>query len=148
MNVTRTIMRIGKCRDLIAGNDYNKISNNLIFFDELVKELHRHCQKFLRYETYELDFTPYDLQELSDEIYEYIKDFQQEMKFEHIFKEIMKNERINNQVFDDFADKYLKKMLVDEKLRNAYKQLSYYALSILLWQEARKAGKTEKKNDN
>lgn len=143
MKVTKTIKKIGKCRDIICSNDYKKISSSLILFDDLVQELKRHCAKYLRDDKYELDFTPYDLQELSDEIYDYVKDYQEQMKFEYIFKEIMSNERINNKVFDDFADNYLKKMLVDEKLRNAYKQLSYFALSILLWQEARKNGRTE-----
>lgn len=148
MKVTNTIKKIGKCRDLICSKEFNLILNYIFLFEDLTHELQRHCAKFLKNDKYELDFTPYDLQELSDEIFDYVKDYQEQMKFEYIFKEIMSNERINNKVFDDFADNYLKKMLVDEKLRNAYKQLSYYALSILLWQEARKAGKTEKKNDN
>ncbi|MBQ2395934.1 MAG: hypothetical protein II304_02660 [Bacteroidales bacterium] len=128
---------IGKCRDLITSNDYKLILGYIGVFDNLVDLIRRQVEKFVKNDNYELDFTPYDLQELSDEILDYIKDIQHELTFSAYEKEIMKFERIDNKVLDEFTKQKADRMYLDRKLRESYKVLSYFGLVALLYSKSR-----------
>ena len=80
---------------------------------------------------YELDFNFYDLQELSDEIFNYVKNLQSKFIFKNSIKELLKNKVINNETYLKYLNNQCDLMYIDVKLREAYKIIGY--LSVVLW---------------
>lgn len=138
MQVTQLIQDIGKCRDLLEEGDFKKILTHIGLFDKVTDTCKRHVDKYIKNYNHELDFTPYDLSELSDETFNFIKKYQTHFKFEYGYKKLMKFKRIDDKVVDSFTKEICDEMYADRKLREAYKILSYLALTLFLWQENRK----------
>lgn len=142
MQVTQLIQDIGKCRDLLEEKDLKKISSFIGLFDKVTDEAKRQVDKYIKNDKYELDFTPYDLRELSDEIFDFVKKYQTQLKFDYGIKQLKKNKIINNKVLADFTNQQCEIMYIDRKLREAYKILAHLGLTLYLWQEFRKGGKS------
>jgi hypothetical protein len=137
MKVTNTIEQIGKCRDLLLSKDFNLILRYLILFEQVCDTCKRHVDKYIKNPKYELDFNCYDLQELSDEIYEYVKKFQKNFTFDYGYKKLAKYKIIDNDVLKKFTQESCNEMFLDRKLREAYKILAYLGLTLYLWQRSR-----------
>jgi hypothetical protein len=131
------VERIGKARDIIATRDFKKILGRVQIFDEVTNKAKIQVDRYIKDTNYELDFNHYDLQELSDEIFNYVKNFQTKMLFKQSQKELLKNKTINNEVLQKFNQKQCDVLYLDRKLREAYKILSYLAITVWLWTEAR-----------
>ena len=131
------VERIGKCRDLLLTKDFKVILARQALFEDVVNRAKVQVDRYITKPEYELDFNHYDLQELSDEIFNYIKTFQTKMLFKHGQKELLKNKTINNEVLQKFNQQQCDVMYLDRKLREAYKILSYLAITVWLWTEAR-----------
>lgn len=138
MTVTKTLENIGKCRDLIETKDLKKILSKIGVFEQTTDCLKHHIDKYIKNEHYELDFTPYDLQELSDEIFNFIKDIQDHFTFDFGKNLILEHKKIDNKVFLEFSQRQSDEMFLDRKLREAYKILSYLGLTLYLFEESRK----------
>lgn len=135
MKVTNLIQNIGKCRDLLSKKEFKSILKNIYLFKTVCKEVARHTDKYILNNSYELDFTYNDLQELSDEILNYIRNYQSKFTFKRFKEEILKNEIINDKVLTEFQKEKCDYMYVDRELREVYKILSYLALSVYLFVE-------------
>jgi len=133
--VTNLLMNIGKCRDIIESGDFKTIHNKLYLFEKTYEDCKRHVDKYTKDPNHKLDFTYYDLQELSDEILEYLKNYQQKFKFERYEKLLPEDACIDNYVLSDVLTKIIREMFVDARLREAYKILSYLAFVLMLWEE-------------
>lgn len=131
------IENIGKCRDLLLTKDFKVILARQALFEDVVNRAKVQVDRYIKNPEYELDFNHYDLQELSDEIFNYIKTFQTKMLFKHGQKELLKNKTINNEVLQKFNQQQCDVLYLDRKLREAYKILSYLAITVWLWTEAR-----------
>ena len=137
MKVSNLIQNIGKCREVICSRDFKEILKNIYLFQRVYEEAKIKVDRFLKDERNELDFTHYDLQELSDEIYKFIKGYQNKFSFEAMQKKLIKAKTIDNVVLRDFTQEHCDWMYVDARLREAYKVLSYLAITVWLWTEAR-----------
>ena len=131
------VERIGKARDIIATRDFKKILGRVQIFDEVTNKAKIQVDRYITNPNYELDFNYHDLKELAEEIFAFIKNYQTKMLFNYLQKEILKNKRIDNDVVNKFNQKQCDVLYLDRKLREAYKILSYLALTVWLWTEAR-----------
>lgn len=128
---------IGKCRDALATKDFKEVLKRKHLFSQVCDRAKVEVDRFVKKDNYELEFNHYDLQELSDEIFAFIKNYQTKMLFDYLQKEILKNKRIDNDVVNKFNQKQCDVLYLDRKLREAYKILSYLAITVWLWTEAR-----------
>lgn len=133
--VTNLLCNISKLRDLLEEKDKNKILNNLYLFARVENDVRIQIQKYIRYPEHELDFNYQDLQELGDEIFEFIKNYQQKFLFSKYQKELMQKAPITDDIFNEITQQISKDMLLDTKLREVYKSIGYYAMVIFLWKE-------------
>lgn len=129
--VTNLLMSIGKCRDIIKRKDKKEILKNIYLFEMLHKNIKIQVDKKRINYNYELDFNFYDLQELSDEIFNYVKNLQSKFIFKNSIKELLKNKVINNETYLKYLNHQCDLMYIDGKLRDAYKIIGY--LSVVLW---------------
>lgn len=134
-NVTNLLSNIGKCRDIIESRDFKTIYNKIYLFEKTYEDCKRHVDKYTKDPNHKLDFTYSDLQELSDEILEYLKNYPSKFTFKSFEKLLPKNTCIDNDVLRDILPKIIKEMFVDTRLREAYKILSYLAFVLMLWDE-------------
>lgn len=135
MKVTNLIQNIGKCRDLLATKEFKNILKNIHLFKTVYQEIMRNVDKYIQNNKHELDFTYNDIQELADEILNYIKNYQSKFTFKRFKEEILKNKIINDKVLIEFQKEKCDYMYVDRELREVYKILSYLALSVYLIEE-------------
>ena len=133
--VTNLLCNISKLRDLLEEKDKNKILNNLYLFARVENDVRIQIQKYIRYPEHELDFNYQDLQELGNEIFEFIKNYQQKFLFSKYQKELMQKAPITDDIFNEITQQISKDMLLDTKLREVYKSIGYYAMVIFLWKE-------------
>lgn len=135
MKVTNLIQNIGKCRDLLAAKEFKNILKNIHLFKTVYQEIMRNVDKYIQNNKHELDFTYNDIQELADEILNYIKNYQSKFTFKRFKEELLKNKIINDKVLIEFQKEKCDYMYVDRELREVYKILSYLALSVYLIEE-------------
>ena len=129
---TNVLKLIAKCRDILLTKDFKEVYKNIYLFERVYKETGIHINRFSKNINYKVDFTYNDLQELSDEIFEFIKNFQQKFTFQRMAKNIMNNKVVDNEVMQSFTKEIAEYMVVDCKLRESYKILSYTALLYFL----------------
>ena len=137
MKVTQLIQDIGKCRDILATRDFKEVLKNIYLFQKVYERAKREVDRFISSETYEVDFTYHDLKELSDEIYAFVKNYQNKFVFGYGHKKLCKMHKITNDVVRKYNQDQCDLMYVDARLREAYKILSYLAITTWLWTEAR-----------
>ena len=137
MQVTKLIQNIGKCRNALNTRDFKIIMKHLPIFEDVCNKAKIQVDRFIDRDNYEIDFTYHDLYELADETFGYVKNFQTKMLFKHSQKELSKYKKIDNEVLRKFNQQQCDVMYLDRKLREAYKILSYLAVTVWLWTEAR-----------
>ena len=137
MRVTQLIQDIGKCRDILETKDVKTVLKNIYLFEKVWSRAKREVGRYMKDENYEVDFTYCDLQELSDEIFAFIKNHQTKFTFANGHKKLIKNKTIDNVILSEFYREQCDWMYVDAKLREAYKILGYFAIVLWLWSEAR-----------
>lgn len=134
----QVIEDICKCRNALETRDFKTILKYIPVFDRVCNNAKIQVDRFIKNEKYEINFNYHDLKELSEEIFAYVKNFQNKFTFSNYQKELCKTKTIDNVVLREFTQKQCDLMFVDKKLREAYKILSYLALTVWLWTEARK----------
>ena len=97
--VTNLLSDISKARDLIARGDVKEINNKIIIFDRISRAVKTQLKLYIKNPNHELDFTPDDLNELSTEVFEYIKNFQQKFIYSRLYKDITKTLPITKEIF-------------------------------------------------
>lgn len=127
---------IGKCRDVLLTRDFKEVLKNIYLFQKVCDIGKVEVDRFIR-KDYKIDFNHYDLQELSDEIFLFIKGYQNKFLFDKAQKKLIKAKTIDNEVLRKFTQEQCDLMYVDARLREAYKILSYLAITVWLWTEAR-----------
>lgn len=137
MKVTQLIQNIGKCRDVLATRDFKEILKNIYLFQKVYEMSKRHVDKYLDDENHEVDFTYHDLKELADEIFNFIQNYQSKFVFDYSHKQLCKIHKITNEVVRKHNQEMCDLMYVDARLREAYKILSYQAITMWLQTEAR-----------
>lgn len=141
MQVTNLIQQIGKCRDLLQEKNYNKIVANLYLFEIVNKQVRIQVDKYLKNKNHELDFTHYDLDELSEEILEYVENFPKEFNAECYLKELEKYEKITNKELTKINQLICDKSSVDSILRHCQRVLVYCSFNIQIWDMSKKETK-------
>ena len=134
-NVTNLLSNIGKCRDIIESRDFKTIYNKIYLFEKTYEDCKRHVDKYTKDPNHALDFTHHDLQELSEEILNYLNNYPQKFKVKNYEKLLPEDTCIDNKVLKEVLNKIIKEMFVDTRLREAYKILSYLAFVLMLWDD-------------
>jgi hypothetical protein len=137
MKVTQLIQNIGKCRDVLATKDFKEVLKHIHLFQKVYEMAKREVDRFISSDTYEIDFTYHDLKELSDEIYAFVKNYQNKFVFDYGYKKLSKIHKITNDVVREHSQEQCDFMYVDKKLREAYKIIAYLAITTWLWTESR-----------
>lgn len=133
----QVIEDICKCRNALETRDFKTILKYIPVFDRVCNSAKIQVNRFIKNEKYEIDFNYHDLKELSEEIFAYVKNFQNKFTFSNYQKELCKTKTIDNAVLREFTQKQCDLMFVDRKLRESYKILNYFAMIVWLWTEAR-----------
>ena len=133
----QVIEDICKCRNALETRDFKTILKYIPVFDRVCNSAKIQVDRFIKNEKYEIDFNYHDLKELSEEIFAYVKNFQNKFTFSNYQKELCKTKTIDNAVLSEFTQKQCDLMFVDRKLRESYKILNYFAMVVWLWTEAR-----------
>lgn len=133
----QVIEDICKCRNALETRDFKTILKYIPVFDRVCNSAKIQVNRFIKNEKYEIDFNYHDLKELSEEIFAYVKNFQNKFTFSNYQKELCKTKTIDNVVLREFTQKQCDLMFVDRKLRESYKILNYFAIVVWLWTEAR-----------
>ena len=133
----QVIEDICKLRNALETRDFKTILKYIPVFDRVCNSAKIQVNRFIKNEKYEIDFNYHDLKELSEEIFAYVKNFQNKFTFSNYQKELCKTKTIDNVVLREFTQKQCDLMFVDRKLRESYKILNYFAMIVWLWTEAR-----------
>lgn len=131
--VTQIIQDIGTCRNLIATGEQKRVLAHIHIFEKVCNGVKIDLDRFIKDPEYELDFTFYDLKELSDEIYEFLKEYPQKFLTDECVNQVNDLEYIDNDVLRKYNQSCCDTMYVDTKLRECYKILSYCAVTMYLW---------------
>lgn len=131
--VTKLIDNISLCRDLVTKSEKKEVLSKIYVFELVTNEVQRQVKKWLNDNSYELDFMAGDLFELSNEIHNYIKDFN--FSYDYMQSAISKFDVIDDKVINDFTLNIADLMYIDRKLREAYKILAYMGLVYTLWEK-------------
>lgn len=137
MTISKLIQDIGKCRDALETKDFKVVLRHLGLIERVCDSARVQVDKFIKKNGYELDFTCYDLQELSQETFDFVKKYQTKFTFKSCQKDLMKYKVIDNDTLSKFTQEQCDYMYLDRKLREAYKILNFLAISVWLWTEAR-----------
>ena len=133
--VTNLLSDISKARDLIERGDVREINNKSIIFDRISRAVKTQLSLYVKNPAHELDFTPEDLNELSTEVFEYIKNFQQRFTYNRLYKDITKTIPITKDIFTDFSVRIGTEFAVHTKLTAFYKEIAYIGLTLFLWSQ-------------
>ena len=133
--VSNLLDDISKARDLIARGDLNEIEHKKVIFLRISNGVKTQLARYVKNPSYELDFNHEDLNELSTEVFEYIKNFQQRFTYTRLKKDITSKIPIDNERFIEFSKKVATEFSVHTMLTGFYKEMAYTGLVIWLWSE-------------
>ena len=133
--VTNLLTDISTARDIIQRGDINEIDRKMIVFRRISTGVKTQLGKYIKNPAYELDFTHEDLNELSTEVFEYIKNFQQRFTYSRLKKDITSKIPIDNERFVEFSKRVGLEFSVHTQLTGFYKEMAYTGLVIWLWSE-------------
>ena len=133
--VSNLLDDISKARDLIARGDLNEIEHKKVIFLRISNGVKTQLARYIKNPSYELDFNHEDLNELSTEVFEYIKNFQQRFTYTRLKKDITSKIPIDNERFIEFSKKVATEFSVHTLLTGFYKEMAYTGLVIWLWSE-------------
>lgn len=133
--VSNLLDDISKARDLIARGDLNEIEHKKVIFLRISNGVKTQLARYIKNPSYELDFNHEDLNELSTEVFEYIKNFQQRFTYTRLKKDITSKTPIDNERFIEFSKRVATEFSVHTLLTGFYKEIAYTGLVIWLWSE-------------
>ncbi len=133
--VSNLLDDISKARDLIARGDLNEIEHKKVIFLRISNGVKTQLARYIKNPSYELDFNHEDLKELSTEVFEYIKNFQQRFTYTRLKKDITSKIPIDNERFIEFSKRISTGFSVHTQLTGFYKEMAYTGLVIWLWSE-------------
>jgi len=133
--VTNLLDDISKARDLIERGDIREINNKSIIFDRISRAVKTQLKLYIKNPAHELDFNHEDLNALSTEVFEYIKNFQQRFTYKRMYKEITATLPITIDIFNKFSLKIGLEFAVHAKLTAFYKEMAYIGLTLFLWSQ-------------
>ena len=133
--VTNLLSDISKARDLIARGDVREIYNKRIIFERISRGVKTQLKFYVKSPAHELDFNYEDLNELSTEVFEYIKNFQQKFVYSKMYKDITKNTPITKEIFQEFSTRIGYEFKVHADLTAFYKEMAYLGITIFLWSQ-------------
>ena len=136
-NVSNVLNNIGKCRNLLEQKDFKKIRAYIGLFEKVQTDVNRYINRYMFDMDAELDFTPNDLKELSDEIRIYLDEYYPVVfSYDNFLKilEETQNGIIDNNVLKQYNIKICDYLYVDTKLRETMKILAYTSVLFKLWQ--------------
>lgn len=133
--VSNLLDDISKARDLIARGDLNEIEHKKVIFLRISNGVKTQLARYVKNPSYELDFNHEDLNELSTEVFEYIKNFQQRFTYTRLKKDITSKIPIDNERFIEFSKRVATEFSVHTMLTGFYKEMAYTGLVIWLWSE-------------
>lgn len=133
--VSNLLDDISKARDLIARGDLNEIEHKKVIFLRISNGVKTQLARYIKNPRYELDFNHEDLNELSTEVFEYIKNFQQRFTYTRLKKDITSKIPIDNERFIEFSNRVATEFSVHTLLTGFYKEMAYTGLVIWLWSE-------------
>lgn len=131
--VTNLIEQIGKCRDLIKEGNYKKIIANINLFTKVYIDINRNINKYTNDPKYELDFTYYDIMDLSNEIADFLKFFPNKFRTQKFIDKISKNKKIDDRILNNFCTDLCDLFYIDNKLRETQKILAYSGFIYFIW---------------
>lgn len=133
--VSNLLSDISKARDLIARGDVREIYNKRVIFERISRGVKTQLKFYVKSPAHELDFNHEDLNELSTEVFEYIKNFQQRFTYNRMYKEITATLPITIEIFNKFSLKIGTEFAVHTKLTGFYKEMAYIGLTLFLWSQ-------------
>lgn len=133
--VTNLLNDISTARDIIQRADIKEIDRKMIVFSRISSGVKVQFARYIKNPAYELDFTHEDLNELSTEVFEYIKNFQQRFTYTRHKKEITSKLPIDFEWFKEFSVKVALEYSVHSQLTGFYKEMSYLGLVVWLWSQ-------------
>ena len=133
--VSNLLCDISKARDLIARGDVREIYNKRIIFERISRGVKTQLKFYVKSPAYELDFNHYDLADLSTEVFEYIKNFQQKFLYSKMYKDITAVTPITSTIFQEFSTRIGYEFTVHAVLTAFYKEMAYLGLTIFLWSQ-------------
>jgi hypothetical protein len=133
--VSNLLSDISKARDLIERGNIREINNKIVLFDRISRAVKTQLKLYINNPRHELDFNHEDLNELSTEVFEYIKNFQQRFTYNRMYKDITKVTPITMEIFNDFSERMGLEFAVHTKLTSFYKEMAYIGLVVWLWSE-------------
>ena len=133
--VSNLLSDISKARNLIASGDVREIYNKRIIFERISRGVKTQLKFYVKSPAHELDFTHEDLNELSTEVFEYIKNFQQKFIYSRLYKDITKTVPITKEIFTEFSAKLGVELRVHTILTGFYKEMAYIGLTLFLWSQ-------------
>jgi hypothetical protein len=133
--VSNLLDDISKARDLIARGDLNEIEHKKVIFLRISNGVKTQLARYVKNPSYELDFNHEDLNELSTEVFEYIKNFQQKFLYSKMYKDITAVTPITKEIFQDFSIRIGYEFKAHTILTAFYKEMAYLGLTIFLWSQ-------------
>ena len=133
--VTNLLSDISKARDLIERGDVREIDRKLIIFDRISRAVKTQLKLYVTNPVHELDFNHEDLNALSTEVFEYIKNFQQRFTYKKMYKDLTETLPITIETFNKFSSRIGCEFGVHTKLTAFYKEIGYLGLVVWLWSE-------------
>ena len=133
--VTNLLDDICKAKDLIARGEIREINNKRVIFDRISRAVKTQLKLYIKNPAHELDFNHEDLNELSTDVFEYIKNFQQRFIYSKMYKDITKTTPITKEIFQDFSTRIGYEFKVHAILTAFYKEMAYLGVTIFLWSQ-------------
>ena len=133
--VSNLLSDISTARDIIARGDIKEIDRKMIVFRRISTGVKSQLARYVRNPAYELDFNHEDLNGLSTEVFEYIKNFQQRFTYTRLKKDILNKTPVDNERFIEFSQRVALEFSVHTQLTGFYKEMAYTGLVIWLWSE-------------
>ena len=133
--VSNLLTDISKARDIIARGELREINNKMVIFDRISRAVKTQLALYVKNPAHELDFNHEDLNELSTEVFEYIKNFQQRFTYKRLYKDITAINPITMTEFNQFSMRVGMEFAVHDKLTAFYKDMAYLGIVIWLWSE-------------
>ena len=131
--VTNLLDDISRARDIIARGNTKEIFNRLALFTKIQQNVRRQMTKYVTDQTHELDFNAEDLNELSTEVFEFIKNWQQKFIYSKLLKDATKTIPVTDELFKEWSAEMGIVFKVHTCLTSFYKEMAYLGVVIYLW---------------
>lgn len=133
--VSNLLSDISTARDIISRGDIKEIDRKMIVFRRVSTGVKSQLARYIRNPDYQLDFNHEDLNELSTEVFEYIKNFQQRFTYTRFKKDITSKVPIDFDRFAEFSKRVALEFAVHSQLTAFYKEMSYIGIVVWLWSQ-------------